>query len=210
MGRPKKSDQDTKSAREKLLEAAFTLIRNKGYAATTVDDLCKEANVSKGTFFHYFENKEAFAIEAANHWSQVTGEFFETAPYHKHKDPFERLLGYVQFRKQILQGTIPEITCLVGTMVQEAHASHPELREACRESIFSHAETLETDIKEAKKLYAPKATWTPESLALHTQAVIQGAFILAKAADNAELASQSIDHLIHYLQLLFNKEMNHV
>jgi TetR/AcrR family transcriptional repressor of nem operon len=61
------------------------------------------------------------------------------------------------------------------------------------------------DIAEAKKLYAADASWTPESLALHTQAVIQGAFILAKAKQGPEIAADSIDHLKRYIELLFNR-----
>lgn len=204
MGRPKKNETQ-KSAREKLLEAAFKLIRTEGYTATTVDHLCEEAGVTKGTFFHYFDNKEALGIAAAHHWSQVTSEFFKSAPYHLSKDPLDRFLGYVKFRKEILKGDLPEFTCLVGTMAQEVYSSNPEISKACYSSISSHAETLENDIKEAKKLYSPKSSWSPKSLALHTQAVIQGAFILAKASGGAQVAEDSIDHLIRYIQLLFKK-----
>jgi TetR/AcrR family transcriptional repressor of nem operon len=45
--------------------------------------------------------------------------------------------------------------------------------------------------------------WTAQSLALHTQAVIQGAFILAKATGGAEIAADSIDHLRRYIEMLF-------
>jgi TetR/AcrR family transcriptional regulator, transcriptional repressor for nem operon len=51
--------------------------------------------------------------------------------------------------------------------------------------------------------------WTAKSLALHTQAVIQGAFILAKATGRAEIAADSIDHLIRYLELLFLPDRSH-
>jgi TetR/AcrR family transcriptional repressor of nem operon len=44
---------------------------------------------------------------------------------------------------------------------------------------------------------------TARSLALHTQAVLQGAFILAKAKGDAAVAAESIDHLRRYLVLLF-------
>ncbi len=195
-----------KPGKEKLLEAAIALIRSKGLNATTIDDLCGEANVTKGTFFHYFRNKEAFAVAAADHWSKVTGELFKHAPYHQFTDPLERFLGYIRFRKEILTGDVPEFTCLVGTMVQEAYLTHTEIRDACKESIFGHAKTLERDIEEAKKLYAPNGNWKPASLALHTQAVIQGAFILTKASDDPQIAAESIDHLLTYVQLLFEKE----
>lgn len=204
MARPKK-DQDKKPSRELLLEAATELIRTQGYTSTTVDDLCEKAGVSKGTFFHNFESKEDLAIAAANRWSTVTSEFFLSAPYHQKKDPLERILGYVRFRKEILKGDLPEFTCLVGTMVQEVYSSHPEINEACFNSIFGHAKALEADIAEAKKLYTPKAKWTPKSLALHTQAVLQGSFILAKASGETKFAEESIDHLENYIHLLFKK-----
>lgn len=204
MARPK-NDHNKKPSRELLLEAATELIRAKGFTSTTVDDLCAKAGVSKGTFFHNFSSKEELGIAAANRWSEITSEFFLSAPYHQKKDPLERVIGYVQFRKEILRGELAEFTCLVGTMVQEVYSSHPEIKEACFDSIFRHAENLESDINEAKKMYAPKAHWTPKSLALHTQAVLQGAFILAKASGDVKVAAESIDHLENYIQLLFKK-----
>jgi TetR/AcrR family transcriptional repressor of nem operon len=194
-----------KTAKDKILDAAFTLIRTQGYSSTTIDELCEYAGVAKGSFFHYFESKEALAVEAAKHWSLVTGEFFKNAPFHQLEDPLKRFIGYVNFRKEILQGKTPEFTCLVGTMVQEAYHSHPEIREACFQSIFGHAESLEKDIADAMRLYPPRIPFTAKSLALHTQAVIQGAFILAKASDNAEFAAESIEHLLNYIRLLFNQ-----
>lgn len=204
MARPK-TDSLKKSSRDLLLEAATGLIRTNGYTSTTVDDLCEKAGVSKGTFFHNFSSKEDLAISAANHWSEMTSGFFRSAPYHQHKDPLDRFLGYVRFRKEIMRGDLPEYTCLVGTMVQEVYSSHPDINQACFQSIAAHAENLEADILEAKNLYAPTAEWTVKSLALHTQAVLQGSFILAKASGDVKLAAESVDHLENYIHLLFKK-----
>jgi TetR/AcrR family transcriptional repressor of nem operon len=191
------------SARRKLLDGALVLIREKGYASTSVDELCAAAGVTKGAFFHHFKNKDALAVAAADHWSELTGTLFEAAPYHNHEDPLDRLLGYVAFRKALIEGELAEFTCLVGTMVQEAYATHSEIRKACEASIFGHAATLEADIAAAMRRYKIRATWTAESLALHTQAVLQGAFILAKAKGAAQIAAESVDHLQRYIELLF-------
>jgi TetR/AcrR family transcriptional repressor of nem operon len=190
-------------ARQNLLDAALSLIREKGYSSTSVDELCAQAGVTKGAFFHHFKSKDALAVAAAKHWSEITGAFFETAPYHRHSDPLDRVLGYLDFRKAILKGEIAEFTCLVGTMVQEIYSTNPDIREACEASISGHAAKVAADIAEARKRYRVRASWTAESLGLHTQAVLQGAFIMAKAGGGAAIAAASIDHLRRYIELLF-------
>lgn len=194
------------TSRQKLLDAALRVVREKGYASTSVDDLCRAAGVTKGAFFHHFATKDELAVAAADYWSEITGGFFAGAPYHSHEDPLDRVLGYIEFRKQILQGRVADFTCLVGTMVQETYDSHPAIRDACDRSISSHAEKVEADIAEAMARHDIRADWTAKSLALHTQAVLQGAFILAKAKGGPEIAAQSADHLRRYIELLFNSQ----
>src|SRR5215510_14410143 len=196
--------QQKQSAKTKILDAALRVIRAKGYAATTVDDLCAASDVTKGAFFHHFKSKVDLAVAAVEHWSKVTGDLFESAPYHDHADPLERVLGYLDFRKQLLTGDIAEFTCLVGTMVQETFDSSPAIRAACEASISGHAAKIETDIAEAMRQRGLRTEWTARSLALHMQAVLQGAFILAKAKDDAKIAGASIDHLRCYIECLFN------
>jgi TetR/AcrR family transcriptional repressor of nem operon len=192
-------------ARSKLLEAAFAIIRQKGYAATSVDELCAKAGVTKGAFFHHFPSKDSLAVAAVNQWTEVTTAFFAVASYHGLDDPLDRVLGYLDFRKAMLRGDVAEFTCLAGTLVQEAYATHPHIRHACDTSIGSHAAKVESDIADAMKHYHIRAPWTAASLALHTQAVLQGAFILAKAKGNAAVAEASIDHLRRYVELLFRR-----
>jgi TetR/AcrR family transcriptional repressor of nem operon len=192
-------------AKTRLLDAALHCIRHKGYAATTVDDICREAGVTKGSFFHHFKSKDDLALSAIAYWEQVTGALFASAPYHHADDPVDRLLGYVDFRAEILSGELANFTCLLGTLVQETYATHPHLRQACQGAFNSHIDTLTQDAAEARERYAPDPWWTPESLGTFIQAVLQGAFIFAKANDGPEVARGSIDHLRHYIQALFGR-----
>jgi TetR/AcrR family transcriptional regulator, transcriptional repressor for nem operon len=188
---------------ERLLDAAVHVIRSKGYSAARVEDICAEAGLTKGAFFHHFASKEACAVAAAAHFAQRADAIFDAAPYTRLADPRARVLGYVEFRKAILQGELPQFTCLLGTMVQEAYDSHPAIREACDRYISEHAARLEADLAEAKALYAPEAEWNPESAALFSQAVLQGAFILAKARHGPRVAADCLDHLKRYFERLF-------
>lgn len=203
MPRATKQNPERGDARTRLLEAARDVVREKGFAATTVDDLCKAAGVTKGAYFHHFESKEALGVAAAQYWTKTTSELFAAAPYHQPSDPLDRLLAYVDFRKSLIEGDLSAFTCLVGTMTQETFTSHPPIREACAQSIMSHAASLDLDIDAALKVYGIRTDWTAESLSRHIQAVIQGSFIIAKATGDPAQARSSIDHLRRYVELLF-------
>jgi TetR/AcrR family transcriptional repressor of nem operon len=89
-------------------------------------------------------------------------------------------------------------------MAQEVYASSRDIREACGRSIFGHAATLEADIEAARQDRGITGDWTAESLARHTQAIIQGGFVLAKAGNNPEFAREALDHLDRYIRHLFH------
>ena len=192
-----------KSAKTNLLDAAVEVIRAKGYSATTVDDLCQAAGVTKGAFFHHFESKEALAIAAAWHFAALAEALFGAVPYRQLADPVERLLGYVEFRKALLRGELPEFTCLLGSLVQETYQTHPAIQEACEKGLSEHTAMLELDIAAALRRYGSDGQWSADSLAKYMQAVIQGAFILAKAHKGPAVATECLDHLHRYIRLLF-------
>jgi TetR/AcrR family transcriptional repressor of nem operon len=196
-----------KDARTKLLDAAMAVIRTQGYAATSVDELCRAAGVTKGAFFHHFRTKEELGVAAAAHFGAMAAALFGTAPYQALQDPAERVLGYLDFRTGLLAGELPDFTCLLGTMVQEAYSSHPAIREACERQLTGHAATMAGDIAGALAATGRSHDFTPESLALHIQAVLQGAFVLAKATGGAEVAVDSLGHLRRYLTWLFETDM---
>jgi TetR/AcrR family transcriptional regulator, transcriptional repressor for nem operon len=192
-------------SKRRLLDAALHVIRAKGYAAATVDDICDYAGLTKGSFFHHFEGKEELALKAAAHFSALARDLFAAAPHRALSDPLDRLLGYVDFRKAILRGDLPDFTCLLGTLVQETYDTHPAIRRACEKGISEHAASLEADIAEAMRKYKVGADWSAKSLALYTQAVVQGAFILAKSKNAPAVAGECLDHLRRHLALLFQR-----
>ncbi|HEY1577721.1 MAG TPA: TetR/AcrR family transcriptional regulator [Terracidiphilus sp.] len=201
------SSEARHESKTRILQAALRVIRQKGYGATRIEDVCEAAGLTKGSFFHHFKTKEELAISAADYWSEVTSTVFASAPYHQAADPLERVLAYVDFRKAMLRGDLPEFTCLVGTMTQEVYETHPAIRDACNASIRGHAGTLVPDIEAAMQQYGVHGDWTSESLALFTQAAIQGAFILAKAKHGIAPAMEAIEHLRRYIELLFRKNL---
>lgn len=205
---PKKSGD----ARSKLLEAAIALVCKQGFSATSVDQICAAAGVTKGAFFHHFASKEALGTAAAGAWTERAEQLIFTLPeWTRMPDPLDRLLTHIDFRAAMIEGSAEDFTCFVGTMVQESFASSDILRAASDASFTAYAERLAEDIEAAIDQHGIVNDFaggdiSALSLAYHVQAVLQGAFILAKAKGSPEIARDNIRHLKHYVSLLFGKE----
>lgn len=203
MATKKESAEKTKAS---ILLAAINTIRTKGYAATKVDDICLAAGITKGAFFHHFKTKEDVACQAAGFFSKHADELFAGARYNQIEDPLERLLGYISFREEIIQGELWQFTCLLGTLVQEVHSSHPSITESCQEGIWGHASTLVPMIEEAIKAHPPIEPVDALELALFSQAVLQGGFVLSKAKGSSEPALAAVRRLHRYIRFLFSHQ----
>ena len=123
----------------------------------------------------------------------------------------QRVLGYIDLRTQLIAGSAESFSCVAGTMVQEAFLSSEPIRAACNSSILGNAAALEDDLAAALAQSGASGV-TAASLARHIQAVIQGAFVLAKASGKAGAAETAREHLLHlrrYFAMLFTKEDAH-
>jgi TetR/AcrR family transcriptional regulator, transcriptional repressor for nem operon len=200
--------RDSTGTRDKLLTAARDVIRAKGYSATSVDDICAAAGLTKGSFFHHFDSKEALGIAAVEAFNAMAGELFGATPYQASDDPRQRIFGYVDLRIAMLTGEISQYTCLIGTTVQETYQTHPALRAACDRMLSEHVAMLTRDLAAAKARYAPAASWQPESVGYFMQCVLQGGFIFAKAQQNPDVVTASLGHLRSYLETLLGQPTN--
>lgn len=200
--RPKRGD-----ARRALIDAAHTLVRRKGWAGTSVDELCTEAGVTKGAFFHHFASKEALGVEAAAQWTdRARVHIFEQPILTATTDPLERVIAHIGLRAAMLEGPAEDFSCFIGTMVQESFVTSEPLRAASDASLTAYAERLADDIQQAIDRYGIADGISAISLAYHVQTVLQGAFVLAKAKGDPAYARDTVAHLKRYVRLLFAKE----
>src|SRR5262245_9952451 len=188
--------------RDKLLDAAQDLMLAKGFTATSVDEICDAAGVTKGSFFHYFDGKEELGRVLAERFFKSMRQRFATAPHRQKKDPLDRIHGFLDMVVGRGRTAGAGKGCLLGTFVQELFETHPGIRDVCADCFAEQAAFLAADFAEAKAKYVPKARWDPRSMAEHLIAVIQGSIILAKAKQDAKPLEENARHFREYLKFV--------
>ncbi len=196
---PKQADPATKT---RLLDAAEQLMLQRGFAATTVDEICEQAGLTKGSFFHYYGTKNDIVVECMRRFFDRQQGHFRAAPYRALEDPLDRVLGFVDLLIEFGRRPGPVRGCLVGTIAQEMASSHEEVRSACAGCFGEAAADLASDLRAAKERHAPAGAWSPESVAELCLAVLQGSLILAKAGGGARPLADNASHLKSYIETL--------
>jgi TetR/AcrR family transcriptional repressor of nem operon len=189
--------------RNKLLDAAQELRLAKGYVATSVDEVCQAAGLTKGSFFHYFPGKEDLGVAVAQRFGALMRAACEEAPYRRLEDPLDRVFGHIDFLSELARCPSASKGCLLGTFVQELAQTHPNIRATCAACFEESVADLGRDLEAARARHAPQADWDARSLATHLLAVAQGAIILAKARQDPKVIQESLGHFKRYLQAVF-------
>ena len=76
--------------KRKIVDAGVSHMRKQGFNATTVDDICSTAGVTKGAFFHYFKSKEDIAKATLQRFRETKAQEFQDASFRKLADPLDR------------------------------------------------------------------------------------------------------------------------
>lgn len=195
---------DLSDTKRHLLDAGITLMRRKGFNATSVDEICLEAEVTKGAFFHYFKSKEDLAKAALLWFQENRTASFAEAPFRKLADPLDRLYARLDYAKESYCDPNHRTKgCLFGMFAQEISFINPALRSLCLDAFLANAADLEKDLAEAKAIHAPHAAFNPKNVAMFYISIVQGSLILAKASESNAVFVENIEQFRTYLQSLF-------
>jgi TetR/AcrR family transcriptional repressor of nem operon len=197
---PKKPAENPVSARDGLVQAATELMLRNGYVATTVDEICTAAGVTKGAFFHHFPSKEALAETCLHEWPNRLGELHRSAAYQSLEDPVARLYGAIDLMRDLLLRPDVHKSCLAGTTVQEVSESNPVLREAAQTCFVKGQHFFQSLLDDACRSRGVELDTA--SLANHWMCTMQGALLLWKASRDDRVIAESFDHLRDYYERL--------
>ena len=187
------------SARTKLVQMALRLMLDKGYAGTSVDEICETAEVSKGSFYHYFSTKEEIGLAALEAFIQHGTQLMEGGEYQHIEDPVERVFGYLNHAETVSKKIWGD-GCLLGTFALDLARTHPAIQ-AQVIALFDQVEINMT------KMFQPIASLskhnpTATQLARQYMAMLEGSIVLAKAYGDWKRIPQALQGFQEYIRLL--------
>lgn len=193
------------STLDNIQEAAHDLFLSRGFSATSVDDICRQAKITKGGFFHHFKSKECLAKSVLKKFCLTAREKMREAGCCENlSDPLERVFASLDCVPSKFRGKTKRKGCLITTFIQEMSQSNPEIQSMCVDGLKEWAAMLKKDLKLARDKYNPHLAVDINSLAEYCVAVVEGAQVLAKATGRRKAIDDSIGHLKQYLMFVFN------
>jgi TetR/AcrR family transcriptional regulator, transcriptional repressor for nem operon len=199
---PKKTGDN---AREALIGVGTELMRRSGYAATSVDQICTAAGLTKGAFFHHFPSKEALAEECLRSWQAQMATLHRSAAYQSIDDPVEKVLASIDFMIDVFSNPDVHKSCLAGTTVQEISETNPVLRDAAYSCLAKGEEYFQSLLDAACRQRQLKLDTA--SLARHWMGTMQGSLLLYKASRDPDVVRDNLSHFKNYLAGLLNTQL---
>lgn len=158
----------------------------RGYSATSIDDLCKAAGVSKGSFYHFFEGKEQFGLAVLDDYYERGVAHVESGTFTTIADPLERLGAFFDH----MQTIAPELWrhgCLMGAFAAELWESSPVIHTRVGQLFDMMAARL-------APLFTSVLNDEDEGMALAVEmlAMLEGWIVLARAHDEPQRIAEGV------------------
>lgn len=206
---PKKSvrtkrERDPATTRQRLIDATVRLMLQQGFSGTSVDQICKEAGMTKGGFFHHFENKEALGTAAVEWWGRMGTALYAEAWKDTTLDPLEQLHRMFDIMVGFTRRTDEAAcVCMVGMMSQEMSATNPAFQAACDKELNLWTDNVAKMLTAAKKRHKPKTKFDPVQVAWFLNSLWQGSMLVGKTCRSQELIRHNLKLARSYVDGLF-------
>jgi TetR/AcrR family transcriptional regulator, transcriptional repressor for nem operon len=178
--------QERPDTRTLLIEAGKDLMCEKGYTNTGLQEILARVGVPKGSFYHYFQSKEDFALDIIEHHNQFCGAKLERVLKDKDATPLTRLKNYCQEEKAELAARNIRKGCLIGNLSQEMADQSETLRTALSAVMATWRSRFADCISEGQALGEISRAWPAEKMAEMFLSAWGGAVTRAKSTKNLE------------------------
>lgn len=128
-GRPPKSGFTPEETRSRLIRQGIEVFTEKGFSSSGLDEILKLQKVPKGSFYHYFRNKEAFGEAVITEYAQYFADKLDRNFSNEQLPPMQRLQSFVDEACHGMQKHHFQRGCLIGNLGQELGSLPASYRE---------------------------------------------------------------------------------
>lgn len=178
--------------RTKLLTVAQSIILRKGFTAMTLDALCESTEVTKGSFFHHFRNKDELGEAVLKQfWDEVQSRQ-EKSSYQSISDPLEKMLSYIESTIDFYTDPILRSGCLLAIYVLELKDTNPVIYKQTVENIRLWRNTINSMIEDIAKDHEPVNGFDSLAWAEFYISTLQGALIIAQSQNDVSVIRRTL------------------
>ncbi len=202
------SKRNPAETRDKLVGATMRLILRQGFPATSVDEICAEAGVTKGSFFHHFANKDAIGLAAADAWGAFGTALYADAWQDAEADPLDQLHRFFEIMDGFTRNPDEPCTCVVGILSQEMSLAHPTFRETAARHLTDWTENVKKMLAAAKAKHPPVVDFDVERVAWFLNSLWQGSMLVAKTIQSPEMIRANLRFAREWIDGFFGLPAN--
>ena len=192
--------QKSATTRERLVESARYLFWERGFAGTSMADLLSHAEVNSGSFYHFFDSKEALLREVLKTYVDALRPMVVDPAYAKTPEPVARIFAILAgYRERILQ-TECRYGCPLGRLALEIDPENRPAHNLIAQNFRGWIEAVKECLDQIRDRL-PENTDTG-SLATYVLAVMEGAVMISRSYASVEPFDRSIAQLREHFRLL--------
>ncbi|PAU86743.1 TetR family transcriptional regulator [Pseudomonas sp. WN033] len=188
--------------RENLIQAAAKLFRQRGYAATGLNDILRESGAPKGSLYHYFPGGKEALGEAAVRWAGERGRLSLMLLREREPDTPALLQAYASQLAAWMMSSGCRDGCPIATTVLEAAPAVPALTTAGREAFQSWSEELTQALRRDGLTDEPA-----RRLAQLAIAAMEGALILSRVEGTGAPIIEAIEDVALLIRLRLDRHV---
>ena len=193
--------------RENILATAESIILQRGYSGTSIEDIIGEAGITKGGFFYHFDGKSDLAKHLILRYLDQDEVFFTTLVERAAsltEDPLQQLLILVKLIAEAmtdLPGAHPG--CLVASFTYESHQFDDEIRELNAQGLLAWRQIFLEQLEKVVTQYPVKTDRPLEELADMLTSVIEGGIVMSRSLDDKYILPNQLLQFRNYMRLAF-------
>lgn len=183
--------------RERLIHSALYLFWERGFASTSMSDLLAHANVNSGSFYHFFESKEALLKAVLEEYLAGLGPQIVEPAFRTTGDPIERIFAILAGYRLRILSTNCHYGCPLGRLALEIDPENRPAHTLIAENFRGWIGAVRDCVEQAQLPHVE-----PAALATYVLAVMEGGVMLARSYGAVEPFDQAVSQLRQHFRLL--------